>query len=140
MDASAAEWVDIEDDDYGSRGQWEAPATWDDSPATESPWVEAGDWGNLEAPDGALWLEDDGWVWNDEVVQITAATTSCESPALAVAALFVALVALAGVVWLQSRRRRVVVVSERSLELSLGLGLPGDDGVVPPAEREGGAA
>jgi hypothetical protein len=125
FDASAAEWVDIEDD-YGSRGQWEAPATWDDSPATESPWVEAGDWGDLEAPDGALWLEDDGWIKNNGAGQ------GCTSPALAVVALVVAVLALAGVIWLQSHRRRVVVVSERPL----GLDLPGDDGVVPPAKRE----
>lgn len=137
MDASAAEWAEIEDDDNGYRDQWERPASWDDSPATENPWVEAGDWGDLEAPDGVPSLEDDGWVrpwWNDEVVQ------PCESPVLAVVALVVAVVALVSVVWLHFRRRRVVVVSERPLEFSLGLGLAGGDGVVPPAKCEGSAA
>jgi hypothetical protein len=56
---------------------------------------------------------------------------------LAVVALVVAVVALASVVWLHFRRRRVVVVSERPLEFSLGLGLASGDGVVPPAKCEG---
>ena len=137
IDASAAEWAKIYDDNNGYRDQSERPAPRDDAPATKGPWVEAGDWGDLAAPDGVALLEDDGWVrpwWDDEVVQ------PYESPVLAVVALVVAVVALASVVWLHFRRRRVVVVSERPLEFSLGLGLAGGDGVVPPAKCKGSTA
>lgn len=139
MDASAAEWAEIADDDPGLWDQWEGPAIWDDSPAAgsdlDSPWLEAGDWGG-GAP--GPWLEDDGWVWEDTVAH------ECASPALAVLALVVAVAALVSlaVVVLQSRRRQkpAVVVTEVPLEFPLGLGLSGGDDVVPPPKREGGAA
>ena len=137
MGASAAEWVEIEDDDYGSLDQWEAPATWndaaDDAADWDSPWLDAGVWG-----DGP-WLEDDGWAGDDGAVQ------ECAGPALSAAALVVVaaavLVALAAAVLWRSRRGprpQVVVVTQ--LEFPLGLGLAGGDGVVPPAERKGSAA
>lgn len=137
MGASAAEWVEIEDDDYGSRDQWESPATWndaaDDAADWDSPWLEAGDWG-----DGP-WLEDDGWAGDDGAVQ------ECAGPALSAAALVVVaavvLVALAAaVLWRSRRGRRPQVVVVTQLEFPLGLGLAGGDGVVPPAERKGSAA
>jgi hypothetical protein len=123
------------DDSVASTDDWDDAADWD------SPRLEAGDWGDLELTNGGPSLEDDGWIspgiWDGELVQ------ECTSPALAVAAVVIAVVALAvlavALVW-RSRRRPVVVVTQRPLEFPLGLGLAGGDGVVPPAKCEGSTA
>ena len=145
VDVAAADTDGHDPVDAVPRDQWEMPATWDDSVARaddwDSPWLQAGNWGDLEMANGGPSLEDDGWIspgiWGNETPQ------ECASPALAAAAVVVAVVALAGLaaalVW-RSRWRPAVEVTQRPLKFPLGFGLAGGDGVVPPAKCEGSTA